>query len=196
MTIDTTRSAHTLHYIGFDKQTGRILVMHSRTSIEGKTSQRMNHDELSSLFRDDASILPKLSGNDWDNLDVLELTEHAAKERGAPMMVDVAKRKLVPQPTLALIADRTELTGDGVDSLDIRIEVRAANNHVVRKFDGAVKVSTTRGRLSTPGGVVQLKDGVGSITLTSAAETVSSLLVQARAVDDLVATGSLKLEFL
>lgn len=195
MTTHHAQGAISTHYVGFDKKTGRILAMHSRTSVDGKGHVRMTHDELTRLFASDESMLADLTDRHWDNFDILELSDHTPGGASAPMMVDLTHRKLVAQPALALIADKKQLVGDGSDKLPIRIEVRSGNNHVLHQYNGQVKVSTTRGRLSERGGLVQLKDGVGSITLTSTAETVSQVRVQARAVDDLIATGSLLLEF-
>jgi hypothetical protein len=184
-----------IYYVAFDKQTGHILGMHSRFSIDVKGHVRMNHDELTKLFSGDTSIVSDLTDQDAANLDILEISDGTSTAKSGPLMVDVAHRMIVAQPLLTLLVDRTELRGDGADSITIKLEVRAHNGHVLRSFHGPVKVTTTRGRLSARGGLVEIRNGVGSITLTSVAETVSRVLVQARAVNALCGAGSLTLEF-
>lgn len=195
MQTSTANVGISTHYVAFDKKTGRIVGMHSRYSVQAKGHVRMTRDELVKFFSRDSEIVGLLTDRDPGNLDILELSDHKPGGSIDPMMVDVKHRTLVPQPSLSLTADRKEIAGDGSDSVEIRIAVHAANNHVLRSCNGHVKVTTTRGKLSARGGLVELKDGVAAITLTSVPETVSKVRVQAQAVDVLAATGLLVLEF-
>jgi hypothetical protein len=196
MNTQATVTTPTTRYFAFDRKTGRILGAHSRFSVDAKGHVRMNYDELTKLFAGDASIIADLTDQDAGNLDFLEVSGADTAASTTPVMVDVAHRTIVAQPSLVLLADKRELLGDGADTVTIRIEVQAQGGHVVHDFHGAVKVSTTRGRLSARGGLVEARHGVASLTLTSVAETVSQVRVQARALHALCAPGSLTLEFM
>jgi hypothetical protein len=69
------------------------------------------------------------------------------------------------------------------------------SGQAIEGAEGAVKVRTTRGKLSARDGVVTLAEGHGTITLTSACETVDQVSATASALDQPYASALLNLEF-
>ena len=187
-------TAPSVQHVAFDRATGRILHSHSRFSVEHDTYVDVPEDELRRLCASDATILEGLTDRNPANLEFLKIGTHHAHGRG-PMMVDVARGVLVLQPRLSLSADKREIDGDGQDNAQIAIEVLGANGRLVGDFQGRIKLTTSRGRLSARGGMVDLVDGKAEVTLTSSAETVSRVQLRATAPDALCADGQLVIEF-
>ena len=77
------------------------------------------------------------------------------------------------------------------------IEIKVVNNKgkVDDSYEGRIKISTNRGKLSARGGVVKLKKGVGQITLISANETVDRVSIMAQCLEGKCLMGDLDLEF-
>ena len=182
-------------YAAFDKRTGRVVGMHSRVNAKTNDYVEVPHHELRAMWSKDSAMIEDLTDHDISNLGIIQVgsESHAAK---GPVMVDVARGLLVPQPRLSLTADKHEIQGDGKDRATIKMEVVDADGKRMRGFGGRVKVTTTRGKLSTPGGVVDLADGAASLTLTSVPETVSKVRVQASVTDALCGGGYVTLEFI
>jgi len=184
--------APSVQYVLFDKSNGRILHTHSRFSVERNHHVEIPIDELKRVFSSDSTVLENLTDRNAANLEFLKIGPGVPE---GPLMVDVARRTLVPQPRLSLSADKQELQGDGKDSATITLGVVDGAGNPVRNFKGQVKVTTTRGKLSAPRGVVDLVDGAATITLTSVPETVTTVRVQATAPNTLCASGYVTLEF-
>jgi hypothetical protein len=110
--------------------------------------------------------------------------------------VDPDKGQLVPKLELRLSADRTQLNGDGKDSVDLAIAVLDSAGAPVKGFAGELLVQTSRGRLSTPGGRLEAVGGAASLTLTAPAETVNKVRVTVSDPTNQCMAGSLDLEFL
>ncbi|HEY1867914.1 MAG TPA: invasin domain 3-containing protein, partial [Candidatus Cybelea sp.] len=150
-------------------------------------------EELRSRFGSDPAIVERLSDRDPNNLDYIPV-EAAEITLGRHLMVDPATRKLVPKPKLQIKAKKAALAGDGLDSTELEIStVDAQGRHV--GLSGKVKVATTRGKLSARGGIVELKDGRASLTLTSANETAGSVHVSVTPLDRAYAAARLDVEF-
>jgi hypothetical protein len=182
-------------YVAFDKITGRIVGAYSSFSVAAGKNVQVALDELNQFFSKDSAVIAELTDNDVSNLDIMELNSQSPPSPQSRVMVDILHKKVVAQPKISLTTRKHELLGDGVDSTSIEIEVLGGDGHVKRDFNSQVKVSTTRGKLSTRGGLVVVREGVGSITLTSAPETVSRVQVQVVALDALCAPSSIMLEF-
>ncbi len=181
-------------YVIFDKKNGRILQRHSSFDAAQNTRVAIPLDKLRTQFSHDDSVVSRVTDRDPQNLDFLEI-KPGPRARGA-LLVDPEKRQLVARPVLSLKADKNELTGNGSDKAVIEIQVADENGKPVRTHDGKVKVTTSRGKLSAPGGVVQLERGHAKIALTSVNETVSRVTVEAKALDDSCGLGRITLEFL
>jgi hypothetical protein len=186
-----------IQYIIFDKKTGRILQRHSCFDVEKQAHVAVPHDELKAMFGKDALLASRATDRDLKNIDFLEVKRgsEALSLTGA-FTVDVEKRQLVPLPTLTVGADKPELTGDGKDKAVLEIQAVDRDGKLIRTAEGKIKVTTTRGKLSEPGGVVQLVRGRAKIELTSAHETVSRVKVTARSLDGAFTAGQVTLEFL
>jgi hypothetical protein len=197
MTSAEPGTASELLYVVFDAQTGRIVHTHSRFSVESESDVEVDEAEVLAIAREDALTLEKVTDGDMKNLAVLTVRGPAATValRGGAM-VDVTQKRLVAKPSLQLTTEKTRLEGDGSDSTTIQIAVVDANGRPVARYTGSVKVATSRGKLSTRGGIVELRRGRGEITLTSVAETVDKVTVTATATDGRATPADLDLEFL
>ncbi|MGC4072998.1 MAG: hypothetical protein QM760_10840 [Nibricoccus sp.] len=185
-----------VEYIIFDRKTGRILQRHSRLDALKNESVQIPIDELRTRFSRDDSILARTTDRDPSNVDFLEIkSESGDSPATGAFVVDPKKRQLVAKPALSLKTDKQELTGNG-DKAVIDIQVLDESGKPVRTHDGKVKITTSRGKLSAPGGVVQLERGHAKIDLISVNETVSRVTVDARTLDDSCSPARLTLEFL
>ncbi len=185
-----------VQYVVFDKSTGRIVHTHSRFSVEKNAYVEVPPEELKQAVAQDSSILADVSGGDPANLDMIRIDnkDPLAARLGAAR-VDLKTRVLAEKPTLSLKADKTEIVGDGADSLQIEIQAVDKDGKPVRSLDDKVKVVTSRGKLSARGGLVDLVQGQASITLTSVNETVSRVVVRASSIAGACSTGEVRLEF-
>lgn len=184
-----------IRYVGYDTKTGRIIHTHTQFNVPEARSAEIPADELTAKFSADPTIVAKLTDRDPANLDYIRADDAHADGPLKSLMVDTASRQLVARPRLALSADRTELSGDGQDSVELSVTVTGDDGQVVAGAGGAVKVETTRGKLSARGGVLDLAAGRGTITLTSANETVSRVVVRVSAADQPYLPAELDLEF-
>jgi hypothetical protein len=192
MSSTDTGAEENVRYVGYDTTTGRIVHTHAQFSVAENRYVEVPPDQLKAAFAADESITARLSGGDADHLDYLKA---ATSEPLGSLMVDTANHRLVARPRLALSADRTELAGDGQDSVELAITVTGADGQVIEGAGGSVKVETTRGKLSARGGVLDLAAGRGTVTLTSANETVSQVVVRVSAPGQPYVPAELDLEF-
>lgn len=184
--------AEVIRYVGYDTRTGQIVHTHAQFSVPENRYVEVPAEQLKARFSADPGIVARLSDGDAGHLDFIKAD---ADRPLASLMVDTASRRLVTRPRLVLAADRTELAGDGQDSVALGITVVGEDGQVIEDAGGTVKVETSRGKLSARGGVVDLAAGRGTITLTSASETVSQVRVQASAPGQPYASAQLDLEF-
>jgi hypothetical protein len=194
-TANSSGTASSTRYLAFDKYTGRVLGSHTRFSVLAKDYVQVPIDDLKKMWSKDKSLLQDLTNHDFANLEILEVGPQSSQALKGPAMVDVARKILVAQPKLSLTSDKPELEGNGEDRATITITVLNADGAPIRDFKDKIKVTTTRGKLSARGGIVDLVDGGATVVLTSSAETVSSVRVQATAVDAVCAAAYVELEF-
>ena len=191
-----TNSPHqVIQYAGYDKTTGRIVHTHTRFSVQENRYVEIPIDELRRMFSNDGQVLGRVTNRDPNNLDYLKVELPESGRNFGPMMVDHAHRKLVPRSSLKLHTNKREIAGDGQDSADIEMSVVDPEGKVIESYAGAIKVTTSRGRLSARGGLVNLERGRARITLTSANETVSHVRVTATSVGHTFAATHIDLEF-
>jgi hypothetical protein len=183
-------------YVVFDPETGRIVGTYGMLDALSGEYRAQSEEEIRAMFesgRHGGTEADATSGLGVLELDVQEVAVHL---RGARFRVDPEQGRLVPRLRIQLTADRHAITGDGQDSTRITITVTDAEGSPDQSFAGEVRVSTTNGRLSEPGGRVPLHDGMATITLTSTPETIDRVLVTARDTQQLAVSGELELEFL
>lgn len=180
-----------IRYAGYDTRTGRIVHTHSEFSVLGNRYVEVPVDQLKARFGADPVVVAKLTDGDPANLDYLRA------DGTGPLraVVDTVNRRLVAPPRLVLSADRTELAGDGQDSVDLAITVVGEDGQVVEGAAGTVKVETSRGKLSARGGRAELAGGCATVTLTSVNETVSRVRVRASLPGQPCLPARLGLEF-
>ena len=184
-----------IRYVAYDSTTGRILRTHARLDAVTRAGIEIPDDELARDFSSDPLILARLTRQDVANLAILRVEAPVGLRRNAAMAVDLKTRRLVQLPTLRLSADRTELAGDGTDTVTINVQAVDEYGEPVHDIEGNVRVATERGRLSERGGIVGLVRGHGQIRLTSVNETVRRVMVRVEAIDPGAAGGTLQLEF-
>jgi hypothetical protein len=176
-------------YVVFDPSKGEIIGAYAVYDAGTRSYRTPTLEEASSAFRD------LLAERKVDRIDILEAdlpigTSHAGYS------VDVERRQLAKKPRLQVQADRTQIQGDGRDSVEIEISVIDEENNVVESFNNDLRVSTSRGRLSAPGGRIKVENGRASITLTSTMETVEHVHVLVRDPLERCTAGSISVEFL
>ncbi len=196
MIDSTTHVRPAVWYVAFDKRTGHILHTHSRFSVEANQHVEVPEDDLRGMLLKDPSLLTDLTDQDSANLDILKVGPHdAVPGPGSAMMVDVAHRKIVQKPTLVLTADKREIAGDGWDSATIEIRAVNSEGKLLHTVEDRIKITTSRGKLSSRGGIVDLVEGQATITLTSVNETVDHVRVGAVSLTGACGSGYLTLEF-
>lgn len=184
-------------YVVYDKKIGRIVHTHRRFDVEKEAYCECDPQEVKNLTSKDYFVMSKVTDHDPVNLDVLTTTE--IPESFSPgisgFFVDTQSKKIIEKPKTKLSSEKTELIGDGKDKSVIEIKVVNNKGQVVESYSGTIKVSTSRGKLSTKGGLVTMKKGVGSITLISANETVDRVKISAQCLEGKCTKGGLDLEF-
>jgi hypothetical protein len=188
-------NATVIQYAGYDKPTGRIIHTHSRFSVAENRYVEIPIAELNARFSKHDFIVGRLSNRDPNNLDFIKIESSGAGHPIGPMMVDSVQRKLIPKSCLTLSTNKSEIAGDGKDSAEILVSVVDSQGKVVDSASGAIKIATTRGRLSTRGGVVNLVNGRATTTLTSANETVNKVRVSVASLDGPYTPAHVDLEF-
>jgi hypothetical protein len=184
-----------IQYVGYDKTTGRIVHTHSRFSVAENRHVEIPMEELKARFSKDKWVVSRLSSQDPNNLDFIQIGSAEVQAATVPMMVDHAQRKLVPQPSLKVHSHKHVIAGDGKDSAEIEISVVDRHGKVIESSAGEIKVITGRGRLSARGGLVRLEQGRARLSLTSANETVDKVRVTAKSVSGAFVSGHLDFEF-
>jgi len=183
-------------YVVFDTKTGKIVHKHSCFDLEKEAYSECDPDEVMKLTAADPFTLSKVTDSDPDNLDILmtrELPEGFS--RGIGYLVDIDSRKIIIKPKIKLSAEKKVLSGDGKDETVIEISIVNQDGRVVGSFNGTIKVSTTRGKLSAKGGLVEVRKGKGNITLTSVNETVDRVKVSAQSLEGKSLRDEIVLEF-
>src|SRR5215472_5273629 len=145
-------TTHVKKYLFFERSTGRIVGTHSLYDAEKQSYSHRPVKEVHALL---AGSLPAGTA---ENYEILEEDVPRGLDIGGHY-VDVKTRKLIPKPHLNLKPERTQLKGDGKDTIEIQITVVDHDGKVHAGFSGELQVSTTRGKLSAPGGRVKASKG-------------------------------------
>jgi hypothetical protein len=175
-------------HVVYDRTTGRIAGTYLLYDAETRSYREQSPDEVRSVFG------PLFHGSAGGQYDIVPV-DFPLGQDGGGYYIDVKGKKLLPKPRLELKAERPQLQGDGKDSVQIQITVQDASGNAMDHFNGELRVTTTRGRLSAPGGRVKAERGRASIKLASAAETVDKVFVCVRDLAGHCARGTAYLEF-
>jgi len=175
-------------YLLFERSSGRIIGTHSMYDAGTRSYRARPVEEVRRVFGD------FLRGKSAEQYDILE-ADLPPGQKHAGSSVDVKGGKLVAKPRLQVQAERAQLQGDGKDSVQIDIVVLGEGGKVVKDFTGELRVTTTRGRLSAPGGRIKGAHGRASITLTSVAETVDRVWVAVSESSGRCIPGGVSFEF-
>lgn len=176
-------------YVVFDRSTGAVLGISTHFDAGTGDYREQSLDQVVHQF---GGLLGGRTAKEVDVLDV-DLPAEAFQQG---YHVDVHRRQLVPKHQIRLEAARVGLEGDGNDSTEIVITVVDGSGKVVKGFEGEIRVSTSRGRLSHKGGRVKARGGTCRVTLTSAPETVEHVVVSARDPAGRCDPGAVTIEFL
>lgn len=180
--------------IVYDKLTGRILETHRYSGLAGSTPN-VDEDVVLANAIENAMSVERASDQDPKNLKVM-LVDNDELPLAGRKMIDVGSNKLTELPELKVQIDKKELDGDGKDETEIQVHAVDKSGATIHGFNGTVKVSTSRGKLSNRGGLVKLTGGRGSITLRSVNETVNRVRVEATSIDTPSQRGRAQLSFM
>ena len=176
-------------FVVFDPSKGEIIGTYAVYDAGTRSYRTPTLEEASNAFRD------LLAERNVDKIDILE-ADLPIGTSPAGYSIDVERRQLAMKYRLQIQTDRTEIQGDGKDSVEIEISVVDEPGEVVGSFDGDLRVTTSRGRLSASGGRIKAENGRASITLTSTMETVENVHVLVRDPSGRCKAGSISIEFL
>ena len=185
-------------YLVFDKKSGAIVLSHQSFDAEKEEYCECSIEQVKTLVADDDIAMSKVTDGDPRNLEVFMtdiFSEHSSPGMSG-FLVDVKTKKLVKKPKIELSSERKQLEGDGKDKSSVNIKIVDEKGEVVKGYNGKINVTTSRGKLSAKGGVVELKKGVGKITITSVNETVSQVKMFASSTDSRTIVGSIDFEFI
>ena len=181
-------------HVVYDKTTGRIVGTLRHYDLLSGEYRQSDPEKVLELFASDKVALSKVTDGDVDNLAVTA-TVLPPEAKVSALRFSARRKSLVTRPRLRLRSDRDAIEGDGVDSVTLYIDVIDEGGSVMREYQNEVHVTTTRGKLSTKGGRVNVEAGQGSIVLTSVRETVDRVDVKARTPDGSAVSDELTLSF-
>jgi hypothetical protein len=181
-------------HIVYDKVNGRIVGQYRHYQLRSEAFTECDHDKVLDLFRHDENILNEVTERDPENLAVL-CSPIPLALNNSYQYVELKSRRLLELPRLRLRAERESISGDGNESIEVTVDVIDRQGQIQRNFSGPVHISTTRGKLSVPGGRLTMKRGVGKFQLTSSAETVEKVRVRARALNAMAAPDQIVIQF-
>jgi len=184
-------------YAVYDKKTGNIVHMHNSYDAEQDAYSECDPEEVKQLVTEDDFVMLNVTDSDPNNLEVIATNDipEVLPLRDVGYNVDLKSKKVVEKPKLQLSTKKTQLEGDGKDQSKIDINVMDKRGKVFQGYNGEVKVTTSRGKLSARGGQVQIKKGVGQVGLTSVNETVNRVTVAARCLEGKCISAKLEFEF-
>jgi hypothetical protein len=177
---------HSRRYIVYDSDTGAIVAAHDVLipADEALPSRDDVREQLRGLLDDE----------------VLERAETLEVDDDSPAVehfVDRARRELRPLRRIEVRVDKPELDADGEDSAELQITVIDPDSgQVDETFSEPLVVTTSRGRLTERGGLVDAREGRVTLRLVSAPETVRAVRVVVEAEYGTALPGSVTLAFL
>lgn len=139
-------------FVVFDPSKGEVIGTYAVYDAETRSYRRPTLEEASNAFRD------LLAERKADKINILE-ADLPLGTSPARYSIEVQRRQIAIKPRLQVQADRTQIQGDGKDSVEIEISAVDESGNVVESFDGDLRVMTSRGRLSASGGRIKADRG-------------------------------------
>jgi hypothetical protein len=181
-------------HVVYDKTTGRIVGTLRHFDLASKEYRNSDPDKVLELFASDKVAMSKVTDGDIRNL-AMTATELPVNARVSTLRFSAQRQSLVMLPRLRLRADREVIEGDGIDSVTLYLDVIGEDGRLIRGYRNEVHVTTSRGKLSTKAGRVNVEAGQGSVVLTSARETVDRVEVKAKTLDGSAVSDEMTLSF-
>lgn len=180
-------------YIVYDKNTGRILQRHRASSAERDEYLACDEKALLKQVRDDDELVELVKSK--GDIAVVRADMPEVGRFATGHIVDPRKKTLVARARIVLTADKREIEGDGSDATRISLHIEDAGGDKDTRFNGAVKIRTTRGKLSARKGIVEVEKGRAEFTLTSVAETADNVSVRAESPDGTLSPADITVAF-
>jgi hypothetical protein len=181
-------------HLVYDRATGAVLGRYSLYRVGDGGYAELDEESVLTVARE-AGLVPDATPSGDVDVGVLAVAD-PTEAMATDVWVDPGTHRLAARPRLSVTADRSQLEGDGEDSVVVTVSARDGDGRLLDDRTDRVRVSTTRGRLTERGGLVQLRGGTAEITLRSVAETVALVTVAAESLDGRYTRGTLDLEFL
>ncbi len=178
----------------YDRATGAVLGRYSLYRVGDGGYAELDEESVLTVARE-AGLVPHATPSGDVDVGVLAVAD-PTEAMATDVWVDPGTHRLAARPRLSVTADRSQLEGDGEDSVVVTVSARDADGTLLEDRTDRLRVSTTRGKLAERGGLVQLRGGTAEITLRSVAETVALVTVAAESLDGRYTRGTLDLEFL
>jgi hypothetical protein len=192
MAKTSTSQGQDLSYIVYDKVTGVPIGRHQLFDAVANKYVEADEAEIIALYAGDDAMMQRVTEADAANLAVLKASLPDAQGR---MRMRVSKNRLVEQPKLVMFSDKDELEGNGEDSATLTIMLQNDKGKAVAKAKDEVLVTTTRGKLSARGGLLNLQNGRATLTLRSVPETVQVVTVRCELVNGGAEPAEVRLAF-
>jgi hypothetical protein len=180
-------------YLIYDARTGAILQRHRSSSAETEAYKECDEKALLKEVQDDEDLLDLVESKKDIAVIRADMPERPGAARG--FRVDPKKRTLVARERIVLTPDKTEIEGDGSDRVQIALHIEDSDGNRTTTFNGDIKVTTTRGKLSARKGIVEVGKGRAEFTLTSVAETADDVTVRAASMDGTLSPAEIRVSF-
>jgi hypothetical protein len=181
-----------MSYIVYDKVTGLPIGRHRQFDAVANKLVEVDEDEVLALYGSDEAAMQQVTDSDAANLAVIRTSLPLAN---AGRRMRVTRNRLVEQPHLVMVSDHDELEGDGEQSATLTIMLRDSKGKTLTRATDAVRVTTTRGKLSARGGLVELERGRATLSLRAAPETVQAVTVRCELVNGGAEPAEIRLSF-
>ena len=175
--------------IAYKKRSGEIIAYHIG-----------EEKDFIQLLADDKELLFEHSLKDTSSVDTI--IKEVDLQTFSPSEYYIDKKEITPLCSIELstnaLDDKNpngipEIKGDGTSQCEITASVLKTDGSVNKHFSGQITINTARGRLSARNGILQAKEGMAKVTLTSVAETAPPFVIKAEAQG--CKPGILKMEF-
>jgi hypothetical protein len=183
-----------IHVI-YDKITGRIVHKHTSFNVLNNSYEKCSLMEIVGSISGDDITMRRVTDHDPNNLELIILNYEPTLSL-ADLIVDLHNKKVVQKPRIKLASDKQELEGNGKDSTKLSVDIVDDNNTIITAYNDIIKITTSRGKLSERGGLVQIKEGKGQLTLLSVQETVDRVKIKAECLRGGCQTAQMELSFI
>ncbi len=175
-------------YLVFDRTTGATIGTYSAYDAQTRSYVEQSPEKTLEAFQG------QLQGRTRDQVGIAEIALPQGQDVGG-YYFDAKTGKAIPRLQMDVKPERTQLQGDGKDSVEIHITVLGDGGTAAHDFNADLRVTTSRGRLSAPGGRIKAVHGSASIKLTSVPETVGKVSITVQDLIGRCKRGGAKVEF-